>query len=185
MKLATLKTGTVSVVSVLLAACALLPAHADRLVIPLTDTESLTHFEEFNWFGGENDFSAGISFADFDGDGDLDIVSVNGRHWPVADVLLLNDGKGHFPMAAEIGEWRTTGYGGCPADIDDDGDMDLLTAEIVSGIASAALLLDEPFGLPEVVGSIAILGAALVEVLAQREPHTRGGNSAANPSCRR
>ena len=126
MKLATLKTGTVSVVSVLLAACALLPAHADRLVIPLTDTESLTHFEEFNWFGGENDFSAGISFADFDGDGDLDIVSVNGRHWPVADVLLLNDGKGHFPMAAEIGEWRTTGYGGCPADIDDDGDMDLL-----------------------------------------------------------
>tara|TARA_R110000796_G_scaffold215875_1_gene331906 strand:+ start:308 stop:1456 length:1149 start_codon:yes stop_codon:yes gene_type:complete len=126
MKLATLKTGTVSVVSVLLAACALLPAHADWLEIPLTDTESLTHFEEFNWFGGENDFSAGISFADFDGDGDLDIVSVNGRHWPVADVLLLNDGKGHFPMAAEIGEWRTTGYGGCPADIDDDGDMDLL-----------------------------------------------------------
>ena len=69
MKLATLKTGTVSVVSVLLAACALLPAHADRLVIPLTDTESLTHFEEFNWFGGENDFSAGISFAAMTGQG--------------------------------------------------------------------------------------------------------------------
>ena len=102
------------------------PAHADRLVTPLTDTESLTHIEEFNWFGGENDFSAGISFADFDGDGDLDIASVNGRHWPVADVLLLNDGKGRFPKAADIGEWRTTGYGGCPADIDNDGDMDLL-----------------------------------------------------------
>tara|TARA_R110000850_G_scaffold229171_2_gene354070 strand:+ start:1599 stop:2747 length:1149 start_codon:yes stop_codon:yes gene_type:complete len=126
MKPATLKYGTALGVSVLFAALASPPAHADRLVIPLTDTDSLTHIEEFNWFGGEDDFSAGISFADFDGDGDLDIVSVNGRHWPVADMLLLNDGKGRFPMAAEIGDWRTTGYGGCPADIDDDGDMDLL-----------------------------------------------------------
>jgi len=122
----TLKHGTALAASVLLTAFASPHAHADRLVIPLTDTESLTHIEEFNWFGGEDDFSAGISFADFDGDGALDIAAVNGRHWPVADMLLLNDGKGHFPMAAEIGEWRTTGYGGCPADIDNDGDMDLL-----------------------------------------------------------
>lgn len=103
-----------------------LSARSDRLVTEIAPTRTLSHVEEFNWFGGEDDFSAGISFADFDGDGDLDIANVNGRHWPVADMLLLNNGKGRFPMAAEIGAWRTTGYGGCPADIDNDGDMDLL-----------------------------------------------------------
>ena len=101
-------------------------AYADRIVTGISETRALRHVEEFDWFGGETDLSAGISFADFDGDGDLDIASVNGRHWPVADLLLLNNGRGRFPMAAEIGEWRTTGYGGCPADIDNDGDMDLL-----------------------------------------------------------
>jgi len=101
-------------------------ADADRLVTDISPTRALSHVEEFDWFGSEEDFSAGLSFADFDGDGDLDIANVNGRHWPVADMLLLNNGKGRFPMAAEIGAWRTTGYGGCPADIDNDGDMDLL-----------------------------------------------------------
>ena len=101
-------------------------AFSDRLITEIAPARALSHVEEFNWFGGEDDFSAGINFADFDGDGDLDIANVNGRHWPVADMLLLNNGSGRFPMAAEIGEWRTTGYGGCPTDIDNDGDMDLL-----------------------------------------------------------
>lgn len=101
-------------------------AHADRLVTEISETRALSHVEEFDWFGAEDDFSAGISFADFDGDRDLDIVSVNGRHWPVADTIRLNNGKGRFPLAAEIGSWASTGYGGCPADIDNDGDMDLL-----------------------------------------------------------
>lgn len=114
---------------VLGAACAFALAQsalADRLVTEISPTRAFSHVEEFDWFGGEDDFSAGISFADFDGDGDLDIANVNGRHWPVADLLLLNNGKGRFPIAAEIGPWRTTGYGGCPVDIDNDGDMDLL-----------------------------------------------------------
>ena len=114
---------------ILSAALCLLPAftaQADRLVTEISPSRALSHVEEFEWFGGEDDFSAGINFADFDGDGDLDIANVNGRHWPVADMLLLNNGKGRFPMAAEIGTWRTTGYGGCPVDIDNDGDMDLL-----------------------------------------------------------
>ena len=66
MKRLTLKHGTALAASVVFTAFASPHAHADRLVIPLTDTESLTHIEEFNWFGGEDDFSAGISFADFD-----------------------------------------------------------------------------------------------------------------------
>lgn len=39
----------------------------------------------------------------------------------------------------------------------------LLTAEIVSGVGSAALLLDERFGLPEAIGTLLILSAALLE----------------------
>lgn len=101
-------------------------ADAERLTTQISETRALTHLEEFDWFGGADDFSAGISFADFDGDGDLDIASVNGRHWPVADTIRLNNGRGKFPLAAEIGDWASTGYGGCPVDIDSDGDMDLL-----------------------------------------------------------
>lgn len=41
----------------------------------------------------------------------------------------------------------------------------LLMGEIVVGVASAALLTDEPFGLRETLGTAFILGAALVEVL--------------------
>jgi drug/metabolite transporter (DMT)-like permease len=41
----------------------------------------------------------------------------------------------------------------------------LLTAEIVSGIGSAALMLDEPFGLAEALGTVLIVSAALAEVV--------------------
>ena len=40
----------------------------------------------------------------------------------------------------------------------------LLMAEVVVGIASAALLTDEPFGSREFFGSVLIMGAALVEI---------------------
>jgi len=41
----------------------------------------------------------------------------------------------------------------------------LLTAEILAGVASAALLLDEPFGLMQAAGAACILTAAAVEVI--------------------
>lgn len=40
----------------------------------------------------------------------------------------------------------------------------LLTGEIISGVATSALFLSEPFGWPEVIGSVLIVSAALVEV---------------------
>ncbi|MEL6218038.1 MAG: DMT family transporter [Pseudomonadota bacterium] len=46
----------------------------------------------------------------------------------------------------------------------------LLTAEIISGVATAALFLDERFGAPEVIGTVLVALGATVEVLA---PHTR------------
>lgn len=41
--------------------------------------------------------SASVSLGDIDGDGDLDVILAKGRHWPLVDLVLRNDGKGHFP----------------------------------------------------------------------------------------
>jgi drug/metabolite transporter (DMT)-like permease len=43
----------------------------------------------------------------------------------------------------------------------------LLTAEILSGVASSALLLDEPFGAVEALGALLVAGGALLETTAQ------------------
>lgn len=42
----------------------------------------------------------------------------------------------------------------------------LLTAEIISGVVSSAIILDEPFGWPECVGAALIVIATLIEVFA-------------------
>lgn len=45
----------------------------------------------------------------------------------------------------------------------------LLTGEIISGVASSAAFLNEPFGWPEVLGSCVIIAAALVEVISPKQ----------------
>lgn len=45
----------------------------------------------------------------------------------------------------------------------------LLTGEIISGVASSALLLSEPFGWPEIAGSCVIIAAALVEIVSPKQ----------------
>ncbi len=46
--------------------------------------------------------SANASLGDLDGDGDLDIVLAKGRHWPLKDWVLLNDGVGGFEERHEL-----------------------------------------------------------------------------------
>jgi drug/metabolite transporter (DMT)-like permease len=55
----------------------------------------------------------------------------------------------------------------------------LLTAEIVSGVVSSALFLDERFGWPEAVGALMVMAGALVETMQHRERHTRPGREGA------
>ena len=98
-----------------LAACgaqppAPVPAHFDR-AIALEDSAGVT---------------ANVSIGDLDGDGDPDMVLARGRHWPVVDRVLLNDGSGGFASAHPLGDIADRTYTAALADLDGDGDLDLV-----------------------------------------------------------
>ena len=71
--------------------------------------------------------SANVSMGDLDGDGDLDIVLAKGRHDPLIDRVLLNDGNGRF-VASNLGPDADRTYTAALADVDADGDLDVLTS---------------------------------------------------------
>src|SRR5215204_4335454 len=71
--------------------------------------------------------SANVSMGDLDGDGDLDLVLAKGRHTPILDRVLINDGKGHF-TASDLGPTADRTYTAALADLDGDHDLDVLTS---------------------------------------------------------
>lgn len=71
--------------------------------------------------------SANVSMGDLDGDGDLDLVLAKGRHTPLLDRVLLNDGRGGF-VASDLGPTADRTYTAALADLDGDGDLDVLTS---------------------------------------------------------
>jgi len=68
--------------------------------------------------------SASVSLGDIDGDGDLDVILAKGRHWPLVDLVLRNDGKGHF-STEKLSETADRTYSAALADLDGDGDLDI------------------------------------------------------------
>jgi hypothetical protein len=70
--------------------------------------------------------SANVSIGDLNGDGFLDLVLAKGRHWPLIDRVLLNDGHGRFPVAHNLGDVADRSYSVTLADIDRDGDLDVV-----------------------------------------------------------
>lgn len=71
--------------------------------------------------------SANTSAGDLDGDGDLDIVLAKGRHWPLHNRILINDGKGNFE-AKNLGSKPDRSYTAALGDIDNDGDLDIVVS---------------------------------------------------------
>src|SRR4026207_1965447 len=71
--------------------------------------------------------SANVSMGDLDGDGDLDLVLAKGRHDPLRDRVLLNDGNGGV-VASDLGPAADRTYTAALADIDGDRDLDVLTS---------------------------------------------------------
>jgi hypothetical protein len=71
--------------------------------------------------------SANVSLGDLDGDGDLDLVLAKGRHTPIRDRVLLNDGKGRF-TGSDLGPTPDRTYTAALADLDGDGDLDVITS---------------------------------------------------------
>ncbi len=69
--------------------------------------------------------SAGVSLGDLDGDGDLDIVLAKGRHWPLDNLVLVNDGSGGFAERYPVGGAADRTYTAALSDLDGDGDLDL------------------------------------------------------------
>lgn len=83
-------------------------------------------FERFVFLEDSAETSANASIGDLDGDGDLDIVLAKGRHWPLRDLVLLNNGRGGFDERHALGTEADRTYTAALADLDGDGDLDLV-----------------------------------------------------------
>jgi hypothetical protein len=68
--------------------------------------------------------SASVSLGDIDGDGDLDVILAKGRHWPLVNLVLRNDGTGSF-STEKLSETADRTYSAALADLDGDGDLDI------------------------------------------------------------
>ena len=69
--------------------------------------------------------SASVSIGDLNGDGIPDLVLGKGRHWPLLDRVLINDGKGHF-TAHHLGDTPDRTYSAALADVNRDGRLDVV-----------------------------------------------------------
>jgi len=88
----------------------------------------LVCFDRELYLDKEATTSANASIGDLNGDGHLDIVLIKGRHWPVTNQYLLGDGSGNFDAAADLGDVADRSYTGALADLDRDGDLDVVVS---------------------------------------------------------
>ena len=79
----------------------------------------------------KSDTTANVSFSDFDLDGNLDILLVKGRHWPIVDRIILGNGLGGIKKAYDISKIADRSYTGGLADFNADGFIDIAVSNDV------------------------------------------------------
>src|ERR1022692_1034447 len=103
---------------------AVLKAAAERLERRLAAI-SPRSFDRMLLLEEKGETSASVSIGDLNSDGYLDLVLGKGRHWPLLDRVLLNDGKGHF-TAHDLGTTPDRTYSAALADVNHDGYLDVV-----------------------------------------------------------
>ncbi|MEE4278139.1 MAG: VCBS repeat-containing protein [Halieaceae bacterium] len=93
-----------------------------------SDTLAIPRFQPAILLEEEATTSANASVGDLDGDGHLDVLLIRGRHWPVTNRILFGDGQGGFPRSAILGSAADRSYTGALADLDGDGDLDVVVS---------------------------------------------------------
>ncbi len=127
------KIGLTRCVSLLLCvACAVVggagsvrPAHAVYASGERAQVGEPRHFPQAVHLEDTSETSANVSMGDLDGDGDLDLVLAKGRHWPLVDRVLLNNGAGVF-AATDLSPTADRSYSAVLADVDGNGTLDLV-----------------------------------------------------------
>ena len=105
----------------------LLPLMVFMPAVATPPVPTLPSFERVQTLEDKGETSAGVSIGDLNGDGRLDLVLAKGRHWPLHDRVLFNDGKGGF-TASNLGTAPDRTYSAALADIDGDGDLDVVVS---------------------------------------------------------
>ncbi|MEO1135446.1 MAG: VCBS repeat-containing protein [Pseudomonadota bacterium] len=76
----------------------------------------------------EEAFTASVATGDFNGDGALDILETNGRHWRQANRIHFNNGEGRLGHSVLMSAHEAPSYQLVPGDFDGDGDLDAIEA---------------------------------------------------------
>ena len=90
------------------------------------DSARLPRFDRVLLLETTSETSANVSIGDVNGDGQPDLVLAKGRHWPLVDRVLLTDGKGEITRSYDLGTASDRTYAGLLADLDGDGDLDVV-----------------------------------------------------------
>ena len=93
---------------------------------PAAPAPTRPRFERTLLLETSSETSANVSIGDLDGNGSPDLVLAKGRHWPLVDRVLLNDGHGRFPDAHDLGTASDRSYSAPLADLDGDGSLDIV-----------------------------------------------------------
>jgi hypothetical protein len=103
-------------------------AHRDAAAQGETRSDPRTYhrFDRVLLLETTSETSANVSIGDLNGDGNLDIVLVKGRHWPLKSRVLVGDGRGHFAKGYDLGDGPYRSYSGRLVDVDGDGDLDVV-----------------------------------------------------------